>query len=218
MITLALVLPLLAVGAERAPAQVARFLPVDEAVRDPSLFVFRARLLESLARWDTAAVMAVVSPRIKNSFGGDGGRDEFRSSWQLERLDSPLWPALSSVLALGGSFPRRQHVPGALRLQPLSGGAGRVRAPGGCGQQGAGAGGAGLDLRCHRELVVRSGTAGSLAGADADECGSGALEAGGNRRRSNRLPKRYLRSPIDYRAAFSRRGSGWEMILFLAGD
>jgi len=88
----------------RAATQVAKLYPSDEAPRDPGLFLARARLLQAVAERDTTALLAMVSPNIKNSFGGDGGIDEFRAQWRLESLDSPLWVTLGSVLALGGGF------------------------------------------------------------------------------------------------------------------
>lgn len=57
-------------------AQVAKLYPSDEAPRDPSLFVARAKLLQAIAERDTTALLATVSPSIKNSFGGDDGIDE----------------------------------------------------------------------------------------------------------------------------------------------
>ena len=36
--------------------------------------------------------------------------------------------------------------------------------------------------------------------------------------RAGFVDRRYLRSPIDYRAAFARIDGRWQMTLFLAGD
>jgi uncharacterized protein len=79
--------------------------PVDEAVTDPEFFLFRARVQTALATHDTAEIMRIVDPGILNSFGGDGGREEFRQQWGLENPEkSHLWATLGSVLALGGRF------------------------------------------------------------------------------------------------------------------
>jgi len=84
-------------------AQHAAVLPVDEAVGDPELFVFRARLQAAVARQDTTELLRVIAPDIRNSFGGDGGREEFRQKWNLAQPDrSHLWAVLALVLALGG--------------------------------------------------------------------------------------------------------------------
>ena len=95
---------LCSVCVSQAAAQVAKLYPSDEAPRDPGLFLARARLLQAIAERDTTALLATVSPNIKNSFGGDGGIDEFRERWRLESPDSPLWSTLGRVLALGGGF------------------------------------------------------------------------------------------------------------------
>lgn len=89
----------------RAQSQQSSVLPRDEAARDPEFFVFRARLQRAVAAHDTAAVMAAVLPRILNSLGGNGGREEFRETWGLaEPEKSQLWAVLGFVLALGGQF------------------------------------------------------------------------------------------------------------------
>lgn len=93
---LALVLPLLATAEE--------LLPVDEAAQRPSFFAFRADLLEAIARHDVEAVLSMVSPDVKNSFGDNDGIDAFREAWELERGDSAFWQEMAGVLALGGMF------------------------------------------------------------------------------------------------------------------
>ena len=85
-------------------AQVGKLYPVDEAYRDPSFFVFRARLMEAIQQRDEAFVLSILSPDITNSFGGDGGVEEFKEQWQPQRTDSALWKELMAVLVLGGSF------------------------------------------------------------------------------------------------------------------
>jgi len=91
-------------------------LPVDEAVQDPAFFAFRARLQRAVAERDTSALLAIVDPDIRLSFGGDGGLADFRAMW-LEDPDAALgdstaalpdrpgiWAELGTVLALGGRF------------------------------------------------------------------------------------------------------------------
>lgn len=56
-----------------AAAQVGKLLPVDEAVRDPEFFAFRAQLQAAVARHDAEAVLAAVDPNIQTSFGSGGG-------------------------------------------------------------------------------------------------------------------------------------------------
>ncbi|MGH7591570.1 MAG: hypothetical protein ACREL2_09030, partial [Gemmatimonadales bacterium] len=84
--------------------QVNTLLPVDEARRDPSLTVFRAKLVRAVETRDTAFVLSVLAPNVTNSFGGDGGVDEFRHRWQLAAGGPQLWATLHDILTHGGSF------------------------------------------------------------------------------------------------------------------
>jgi hypothetical protein len=82
-------------------------LPVDQAVRDPGFFAFRARLQRAIAARDTTALLAVLDPSIKLSFGGDGGPERFREMWlepNSRRRGLDVWTRLAEVLALGGRF------------------------------------------------------------------------------------------------------------------
>lgn len=85
-------------------ASAEQFLPVDEATQRPSFFSFRASLLEAIARHDVDAVLAIVSPDVKNGFGGNDGIEAFRKTWKLDRADSTFWQEMTRVLAMGGTF------------------------------------------------------------------------------------------------------------------
>src|SRR5262245_34820006 len=89
------------VSGAQAPA---RLLPVDEAATQPDFLSFRAQLQEAVDQDDVDAVMAIVHPNIKASFGGDDDIDAFRRMWKPEEPGTELWRTLASVLALGGSF------------------------------------------------------------------------------------------------------------------
>jgi hypothetical protein len=47
-----------------------------------------------------------VHADIKNSFGGNGGVEEFKQMWNLEQEDSRVREELAKVLGLGGTFDR----------------------------------------------------------------------------------------------------------------
>lgn len=78
--------------------------PVDEAAKDPSFFVFRSRLIEAVAAHDAGQIVSLLSPKIMNNFGGNGGIDEFKQQWRPEDKESKLWVELGRVLSLGGKF------------------------------------------------------------------------------------------------------------------
>ncbi|MGV3615409.1 MAG: hypothetical protein ACO1SV_08770 [Fimbriimonas sp.] len=84
-----------------APPQL---LPVDEAKRDPSLVAFRAKLLRAIEAKDAKFLLARVSPDIRTSFGGGGGRKDFQRQWKLPSAKSPVWETLDRVFRHGGGF------------------------------------------------------------------------------------------------------------------
>lgn len=81
-----------------------KLTPVDEAAKDLSFFVFRARLMEAVAAHDAKQLVSFLSPKIMNNFGGNGGIEEFKQQWQPEDKESKLWAELGRVLSLGGKF------------------------------------------------------------------------------------------------------------------
>src|SRR5688572_13796382 len=88
-----------------AVAQNTRVLrPVDEAAKDPDFLAFRTRLIDIVARRDTASLLALVHPDIRASFGSHSGIASFVELWKLDKPGSELWKELGAVLKLGGSF------------------------------------------------------------------------------------------------------------------
>lgn len=81
--------------------------PVDEAAQNPSFFVFRARLIEAIAKRDTKHLLSIVDPGIINETGEDAlikGIAGFREEWKPEAKDSKIWGELGKVLSMGGKF------------------------------------------------------------------------------------------------------------------
>jgi hypothetical protein len=91
-------------AANEAAGAVATLLPVDESGRDPAFHAFHAALAAAVARRDTAALLAVVDPKIRTSFGDDNGIEAFRARWLGPDARENLWHELGDVLALGGTF------------------------------------------------------------------------------------------------------------------
>lgn len=99
--------PPAATGVQSAPSCLPaphRLCPRDDGASDPDFAAFRERLRDAVARKDDAALMTFVDPQIRVSFGEGGGAAEFRKGWKLPSADSPLWTELASILALGGTF------------------------------------------------------------------------------------------------------------------
>jgi hypothetical protein len=209
----AVMLALLAARAGRAAQEAPTLAPVDEAASRPDFFTFRARLVATIARHDAAALMAVVHRDIKWSFGGGEGKASFEEHWRPSARDSRLWETLATVLALGGSFqsPEVFMAPYTFSRWPghfdsfehvaVIGDRVRIRrAPDADAQ------------------VIGSSSFGILPlarpSADPGESWT-AVRIGGE---TGFIASRLVRSPIDYRAAFTKQDGGWLMTLLVAGD
>lgn len=83
-----------------------RLYPVDEAPRDTAFFLFRADLLDAIAKQDVFALLDRVDGDIKVSFGGEEGVAAFVEAWELDSKTktSGVWAVLEKVLRLGGTF------------------------------------------------------------------------------------------------------------------
>ena len=200
-------------AADRAACAQQTLRPVDQAASQPDFFTFRARLQSAIARRDTQAVLAVVHKDIKNSFGGEDGIDEFRQMWALSQPDSKLWEALGTALALGGIFQGDGSfaAPYVFGLWPegadpfgqvaILGSAVRVRA----------------EPNAAAEPVSRL----TFAIVDVAEAASpnetwvAVRLAGG---KVGYVDRRFVRSPVDYRAIFAQSDGRWQLTMFLAGD
>ena len=202
-----------------AVGQAGKLLPEDHAVRQPGFFSFRAGLLSALARRDTVEVLNVVAPHIRNTFGDDNGSAAFRRLWRLEKPDSELWEELTAVLALGGTFenestfvapyvfsrwPSRYD---AFEYLAVTGSAVRIRAEPDA--QSAILGKVSLEVVQRARQGPRALTTAQAEAWEPIQLGRG---------RVGYVAKRFLRSPIDYRAYFVRHGGRWTMTAFIAGD
>ena len=202
-----------ALAVASAQAQPPRLEPVDEGAREPDFLAFRTGLRQTVERRDVAALLRVVHPNIKNSFGGDDGIDAFKRLWRLDRADSKVWRELGAVLALGGTFldPDQFVAPYVASKWPetsdafddvaLVGSNVRVRgAPSTKGQV----------LTTMSYAILRLGKPGSRS----EEWTAVVLPDG----RRGYVASHLVRSPVDYRAFFARSGGRWLMTVFVAGD
>ena len=73
---------------------------VDEATSDPTLVAYRNELLAAVRSRDLEALMKLVDPKIRTSFGGGGGAEDFRRMFD----DPKMWADLEQILTLGGTF------------------------------------------------------------------------------------------------------------------
>jgi uncharacterized protein len=198
-----------------SPADSVRSLtikPVDEAVTDPDFFLFRWRLQTALAARDTTEVMRVVDPSILNSFGGDGGPDEFRKQWQLKTPEkSYLWITLGAVLALGGRFLQDSMFYAPYLFDATAGDPFETLVVLGTNvpvHAGPGATFRVIDTLFLEEVTKWRGKA-TTGEWDPIRTLKG---------RTGWVHQRFLRSPTDYRAGFVRRQGRWWLRALVAGD
>ena len=196
------------------PRQTPQLLPVDEAAKRPDFFSFRAQLQVAVAERDVAGLMAVVAKEIKNSFGGNDGAEAFRDHWKPAERDSTIWSELGAVLALGGSFQDDQTfvAPYVFSRWPerydsfehvaLTAANVRIR-----------------DAARDDAPVLTSMSFAILKLAQLKEpVGDAWTPVQLTNGRTGFVSARLVRSPITYRAFFTRRDGRWQMAMFVAGD
>ena len=188
-------------------------LPVDEASTRPDFFSFRAQLQRTIARHDTAALMAVVHPQIRNSFGDNDGIDGFRKMWNIGAADSEIWDVLGTVLGLGGSFldngtfaapyvfSRWPEKFDAFEHVAVIGTGVRVRS---------------RPRADANAIATMSFSILPAARPDVEVDGWTAVRVEGNR--TGYIASPFVRSPVDYRAIFRHDGRQWKLVTLVAGD
>jgi hypothetical protein len=190
-----------------------RLQPVDEAATRPDFFSFRAQLLADVARRDVKALLAVVHKDVKNSFGGIDGIDEFKTMWDVDSADSKVWETLATVLGLGGSFTADHQftAPYVFSRWPRGVPAYDFVAITGNGVRARVAPEPSSEVLASLSYDIVEPVDSTLAG---DDWAAIRLPGG----KLGFVAKRYVRSPIDYRAIFEKLDGRWQMSIFIAGD
>lgn len=206
------------------PPQKERFVrPYDEAAKDHSFKTFRNDLIRAVRARDRGRLIAVLDKNILNSFGGNGGIEEFKTMWRLESADSEVWDKLLAVLTKGGRFTGK----GADRVFcapylytdfPEDLDAFEHRA----------IYGSGVNLREKPNLYANVITQLSHNIVTVDFENSVSTTTDANRYvwlkietlggRTGYVSADLVRSPIDYRACFAKEAGRWKMMVFVAGD
>ncbi|MEK7877962.1 MAG: hypothetical protein AAB325_17445 [Pseudomonadota bacterium] len=211
----------LTAAAGGAAAQEVKLLPVDEGMHDRSWTTFKARLLEALAKRDQKFVMGIVDARIRNTLGQDGST-EFRKLWQPHAADSPLWIELPKLLFLGGVFVKRDQ--GASEFcAPYV----RFKWP-----DNAPANATGAIIVADALMKAKpSAAAQTLQTLSHDLVKVLNWEVADDDKENKQLwvriqtgagagyvPEEQIRSPLEHRACFAKRGAGWRMTGLEVGE
>jgi hypothetical protein len=180
---------------------------VDEAANDPSFAEYRGKLLAAVRARDAKAVVALSDPHIRTSFGGDDDVTE------LEKvLTEDLWRELEQTLELGGTFREGMFwAPYVYSAWPdahdsfetLAVIADDVPL-----RESADANAPAI-ATLSRDLVTRASPPGEGGSWQKVKLGGG---------RTGFVEAKFLRSPADYRAGFSKGADGWRMTALVAGD
>ncbi len=205
-----------------AAAQERYVKPVDEASLDRSFAAFRAKLIAAVDRRDTAFVLSILDRRVKLSFGDDYGVAAFKRVWKPNSRNSDLWRELGRVIKSGGSFVEEGGTktffapyiytgfPDDLDSYDYNVIAGdnvnlrrdpSTRSP-------VVARLSYNIVRVEHETVPKSGMSEYPGWLNVRTLGG--LEG--------YVKQEFVRSPIDYRAAFEKVRGKWVMVLFLSGD
>ncbi|PHN07215.1 hypothetical protein CRP01_08315 [Flavilitoribacter nigricans DSM 23189 = NBRC 102662] len=205
-----------------------KLYPVDEAPKDTAFFIFRQQLIDAIDRRDVFALMDVIHPDIKVSFGGEGGVADFVSTWELETPDkaqnSRVWSILKRVLVNGGIFENGGKTfiaPYIYAVWPdahdafehvaITGSGVRLRsAP---------------NLQSQTLTMVSYDVVKRLETTPKEETIGGEthpwekVQLLGEEGKEGYIYGKYIASSIDYRAAFERQPDGkWLMNFLVAGD
>jgi hypothetical protein len=180
---------------------------IDEASKDPSFAAYREQLVAAVRARDAKTLLALSNPKIRTSFGSDGGAVELKRV-----LKEDLWRELEQILGLGGTFREGMFwAPYVYSAWPESHDAFETLAvvaddvP----LRASPDANAPAIATLSRDLVTRAseprqdGAWEKIATADGK---SGFVES------------KFVRSPVDYRAGFVKTPNGWRMNALVAGD
>jgi hypothetical protein len=186
--------------------------PVDEAEKC-SFSVFRDDLRGVIALQDRAALLELVDPTIRISFGDINGREAFERQWQLDRGGSGLWRELDRVLALGGKcqsaddfvapyvYANWPDAIDAFAYVAITGRGVRLR-----------------ETPDPRGRVLTSLDFAIVRVTDAASRRSPWTAVSSPSRGRGFVASEFVRSSIDYRAFFHRADGRWMMTAFVSGD
>ena len=93
-----------ATDAKTCTAAPHRLCPKDDGPGHAEFDAFRRELATAVQEKNEAKLLKLIDPKIRTSFGDDGGIDEFRRTWRTSSPDSALWNVLARLLGLGGTL------------------------------------------------------------------------------------------------------------------
>jgi hypothetical protein len=201
-------------------AQVKKLYPSDEAAKDPTFFIFRAKLFKAIQKKDANFIYSILDKDIQSHFGGGSGLADFKQQWRLERPNSEFWSEFSTVLSLGGGFDKDNTftAPYTTQKWPED---------------------EDLDEFEHAAVIeegVRVRSEPNIRGSVIQTLSFDIVSVTNWQNKGSRTDPRkwvevqltdgrkgfvsdeYLRGPVGYRAYFEKKNGRWVMTAFIAGD
>jgi hypothetical protein len=214
---------LLVLVAAAAVAAQERFVrPVDEAKQDRSFVEFRSKLIAAAERKDTKYILGILDPDIKSSFGGHSGIEDFKEFWDFSNSETRFWDEFLPVIRNGGHW-FRENGRRTMFTAPYSfdGFPDDLDA-----FEHSVVFGERVNLRMEPSLdaavllqlsynVVSIVESRMVPGSEDEVDWYRVKTLGG---KAGWIKAEYVRSPIDYRAGFEKKGGQWTMTFFIAGD
>ncbi|HKY96011.1 MAG TPA: SH3 domain-containing protein [Kiloniellales bacterium] len=220
-IALLLLLSALLLATPAAAAEPLTYPPFDDAGQQPTFKTYRDKLIAAVEKRDVAAVVAMASPEVELSFGGDSGRETLRQ-WLSAADAEPYWESLERVLKEGGTFQEGLFIapwtfhyvaPETMDIYSIAIVAGknvRLRAEPST---------AGKVIRALTyEVVEMPPYDQGREDRVTDPSGREWLRVRTTVGEEGWMASEFLRFLIDYRAGFQHTPQGWQMLFFVAGD
>ncbi len=167
---------------------------------------------------NTRELLLLIAADVKTDFGGEAGKPTFVKFWELNGpKPSPLWKNFDAMIALGCAFDTDSAtIPFLAARTPSEADAYASNV----------AIGTNINLRSAPNLTANTITRLNWDIVTEIDPPAKLSAKTGNEwahvRTSNALTgfvaRRYLRSPIDYRAIFQKHGRQWEMTMLVDGD
>ncbi|MBK7708224.1 MAG: SH3 domain-containing protein [Acidobacteria bacterium] len=205
------------IGLFSASSQERFVKPLDDGGKDASLVAFRTKLIAATKKRDTKFILSILDPKIVSSFGGDEGVADFKRYWKISTAKSEFWATFLPVITNGGEFMADDRslfcapylftsfpddLDSFLYLAIFGNNvnlrsAPSLKAP--------------VIAQLSYNVVEPVEQADRTAKSDWIEIRT----LGGKK---GFVKSEFVRSPIDYRACFAKKGGKWKMTAFVAGD
>lgn len=201
-----------------------RVLPVDEAYKNPDFLEFRQKLLRALDEKNLGFLLKHIDENIKVSFGGHQGIEDFIKYWELDKQpqESKIWKTLEETMKLGGKFDKNNlnyfTAPYTFLSEKISDPYSELIITG-------------TNVRIRQQPSLQGRILGSLSYEIVTSMFEDNLPSTTINGETYPWVKlktqtgvegyvygKYVRSPIDYRVNFQKKGDSWKMVFFVAGD